>query len=484
MVLINNIIKNIITIDDIKQILNHIKNNISDKYPHNIFLNNTDILYKIIFKVLKETNLIPDDYIHYLDFIVYTEPGLEFNWHTDNSDLFLEYHKDIINIGIPLLIKKVKENNYITGIKYVDPNKNNLLYDKIDKNLERPIEILENKNDIENFIINNKIIFDKNDTIIKDCNNKYIIFKNEIIYDIFEHINIGDVILFNSSMLHRTINNINTSRVTMYIKLCKKNNFIKNNISDLYIPSWKISTRIPASIMKYNNDNNIISYMRILKILKQSIIHINIEEIITIESNIIFNYDIYFYIFSLEGDIIIIDKKYSILFNTSNKKSQEIFSYEKNNKIDNNSGIIKLPIKKIVILKIIEFIKYFYKNNINENNINKNNINENNINENNINEWYINFIDVNSNLYLKNSNEKIHIFEILFSSNYIGIKYLYDLICYKISKLINKIDLTKLPKIEVYINNSYPHKKIKNTIINYINSIHNIDDLYINDFNL
>jgi len=167
MVLINNIIKNIITIDDIKQILNHIKDNISDKYPHNIFLNNTDILYKIIFKVLKETNLIPDDYIHYLDFIVYTEPGLEFNWHTDNSDLFLEYHKDIINIGIPLLIKKVKENNYITGIKYIDSNKNNLLYDEIDKNLERPLEILENKNDIEIFIINKKIILDKNDTIIR-----------------------------------------------------------------------------------------------------------------------------------------------------------------------------------------------------------------------------------------------------------------------------------------------------------------------------
>jgi len=466
MVLINNII----TVEDIKYILNHIKNNISDKYPHNIFLNNTDILYNIIYKVLTKINFNPDDYIHYLDFIVYTEPGLEFNWHTDNSDLFLENHKDIINIGIPLLIKKIKGDNYITGIKYIDPSKNNLLYDELDKKLERPFEIVENKNDIENFVINNKIILEENDTIIKDNKNKYVIFKNKIIYDVFEHINIGDVLLFNSSMLHRTINNINTSRVTMYIKLCKKNNFIKNNISDLYIPYWKISTRIPPAIMKYNNDKSIYIYKKILRVLKESIIHINIEEINIINNNIIFDYDINFYICSLEGDIIIIDKKYNNLFN-NNKISQEIFSYEKDKKIDDNL-IIKLPIKKICIVKNIEFINYMYENNFNENNFDENNIDI----------WYLNFINVDNNLYLKNCNEKIHIFEILFSSNYIGIKYLYDLTCYIISKLINTINLNELPKIELYINNSYPHKKIKNTIINNIDFINKIDDLYINNF--
>jgi hypothetical protein len=209
--------------------------------------------------------------------------------------------------------------------------------------------------------------------------------------------------------------------------------------------------------------------MKILKILKISINHVDLKEIIILNNNIIFDYDKNFYISSLEGEIIIIDKKYSIFFDTSNKKSQEIFSYDKNNKTINDNLIHSLPIKKNILLKIIEFITYIYDK-------------DNNFDKNNIDNWCINFIDINNNLYLKNSDNKIHIFEILFSSNYIGIKYLYELTCYKISKIINTIELDKLIKIEVYINNTYPHMKIKNTIINYLDKINEINNLYIDKF--
>jgi hypothetical protein len=482
----SQIIKNIIDISEIKKLLNIIQNNVTEKYPQHLFISNRDILNKIINKVMIKMEIDPNDFIYYLDFLVYTEPGSDLGWHTDSSDTIFENYEDIINIGIPLLIKK--NDKYITGLKYIDPNKNEDLYYNIKNNLERSVILLEGNEKIK-FINDNNLNINDNDNIIKNSNDKFIIYKNNIIIDNFEHIEVGDVIIINSSMLHRTHNEINTSRLTFYIKLCKKNNTIKNHLKNLYIPEGKMAGRISAGIIKYGDDLSINKYNDIVNLLKHYFVQTNIKNIIP-ELNSIYNND-EVYISSLEGKIIKIDKKICKICGyinniLENKKipEQEVKNYKFNNSSDVKilNNLIPLKIKEEIILKIIDFAEYINNNNIENikyplisDDFNKC------IND----KWIIYFIDVDENWYLLNSLTKIHLLELLVSSNNIGLEYLYELICAKIYILTKDKDINlfmKNIKIDLYLSNIYPYEKIKNTIINIFNNIETINDCYIESF--
>jgi hypothetical protein len=457
-----------------KDIINNIKkniiNNIEEHYPQHFLINDIDLINNIKKTILPLFNLEPEDYYYYYDFVVIIDKNkTKLGWHTDSSDTILNNYNDIFNIGINLKVDETDEtieNKSISGIKYIDPLKNKFFYKKISDNLERSIYLLENK-ERNDFIINNNLFCKDTDIIIKDFKNNYIIYNgNDLIIDCFESFNINNCILFNSSMFHKTHEEINTNRLTIYIKFCNKNYLIKDNIDMLYIPEWKITSRLSAYILKYGNNFEIKNYIKFTKILRHFVYNSNsfvaypnIENI----NNDSINLENKIYISTLEGNIIEINKNIIDLFVLIKLRLEDkelpIQEYSKsyfNNDISElkiiNKNNIYLPIRirYNVFIKIIELI--------NENNFS-------NINNN---------LDIN--WYFKNTD--VNIIELIISLNYIGYEDLFKYCCNILYNLIVNENIENIFKKNIRINliqsstgKGYPYLLIKKILENNINKI-------------
>ena len=460
------IIKNCMNNFLIKEIINIISEKISIYYPHNMLIFNENLINQIKNDVLPKFHKDPIEYIAYYDFVIYVgDNNKQFNWHTDSSDNILLKNDDIFNIGIHLLIKKTI--NPITGIKYINQIKNKNLYEKINSKLERSCYLLEGK-ELEDFKEEKKIFLKSNEKIIKDYKNNFIIFDKHINIDEFPKIEIGDVILFNSSDLHKTHDNINTPRITLYIKFCKKNNEIKKNLLNLFEPQWKSSARLSSSIVSYSNNLSIDYYKKINYLLRSVIIQSNLY----VNYPIFKNDDGFLNISSCEGICINIDDidiknipLINIIINKNHIPLNELKSSYFENDISekiiniNNKKYIPVCIKYDILLYIINLIKF-------------------NIN-----------LELDNKLYFLNS--KVHIFEILMASNYLGLKNLFVDSCIIINKFINEKNIDKITKLLInnlkidIINNSigkvYPYKFIKKNLEN-VKNINDLSQLNIDDF--
>ena len=449
----------------IKEIFELICNKINDHYPQNMLTLNENLINKIKNNILPKFNKDPSKYIAYYDFLIYVgENKKQFKWHTDSSDNIL-LNNDIFNIGIHLLIKKTQ--NAITGIKYVDPIKNQKLYETLDNKLERSYYLLEGQ-ELEDFKREKGIILNPNEKIINDFKNNFVIYDKDIIIDEIPVIETGDVFLFNSSCLHKTHDDINTPRITLYIKFCKKNNKIKKNLLNLYESQWKSSSRLSASIISYGN-NLSVEYYKKMNYLLRSVI---VQSDISVQYPECKNDDGFMNISSCEGICINIDDLdqnqiplVNIINNDGLIPSNELKSSYYQQDISeiviniNDKKYIPLCLKYNTLLCIVNLLKFGIN------------------------------LDTDSQLYLLNN--KIHIFEILLASNYLGIEKLFIDVCIKINELIVENNIDKITEILInnlkinIINNSigknYPYKFIKNNLERKKN-INNLSQLNIEHF--
>jgi len=419
------ILNNFLNKDIIDNIKKNIINNIENHYPQHFLIDNIELIDNIKKSILPLFNLDPEKYSYYYDFVVIIDKDkIKLGWHTDSSDTILNNYDDIFNIGINLKTDENTENKTISGIKYIDPNKNKFFYKKISDNLERSIYLLENK-ERDEFIINNNLLCKNSDIIVKDFKNNYIIYdNNDVIIDCFESFNINDNILFNSSMLHKTHEEINTNRLTIYIKFCNKNYLIKDNIDMLYIPEWKITSRLSAYILKYGNNFEIKNYIKFTKILRHFIYNSNYSvkyPLIENEKENIIQSEKKIFLSTLEGTIIEINDKIIDLFQLiklrlENKElpiqeySKSYFSNDNSElKIINKNNIyLPIRIRYNVFIKIIDIINEHNFNNIND--------------------------SLDNNWYFKNSD--VNIIELIISLNYIGYDELFKYCCNILYNLI------------------------------------------------
>lgn len=456
--MILNYVLNKDIIDNIKK---NIINNIEDHYPQHFLINDIDLINNIKKNLLPLFNLDPEKYYYYYDFVVIIDKNkTKLGWHTDSSDTILNNCDDLFNIGINLKIDETNENKLISGIKYIDPIKNNFFYKTISEKLERSIYLLENK-ERDDFIINNNIFCKDTDLIIKDFKNNYIIYnENDLIIDSFESFNINDCILFNSSMFHKTHELINTNRLTIYIKFCNKNYLIKDNIDMLYIPEWKITSRLSAYLLKYGNNFEIKNYLKFTKILRNFIYNSTSfvkepnfnyikEETFNVENKI--------YVSTLEGNIVEINKNIIdlclLIKLRLEDKELPVQEYSKSY-FNNDISELKIIYKNNIFLPIRIRFNVFIKilDLINENNFN-------NINNNLDINWYF-------------MNTDINIIELIISLNYIGYQELFNYCCNILYNLIINTDIKDIFKknIKIYLIQSstgkaYPYLLIKKSLL-------------------